>query len=41
MAQPLTDVAIAQAHALEPITEIADRAGIPRDAVVAYGRNKA
>lgn len=41
MAQPLTDVAIAQAHALKPITEIADRAGIPRDAVVAYGRNKA
>ncbi|QGU04608.1 formate--tetrahydrofolate ligase [Corynebacterium comes] len=41
MAQPLTDVAIAQAHTLEPIEDIAARAGIPPEAVIPYGRNKA
>ncbi|WIM69741.1 formate--tetrahydrofolate ligase [Corynebacterium suedekumii] len=37
----LTDVDIAQAHTLEPITEIADRAGIPADALIPYGTTKA
>ncbi|VEH08496.1 formate--tetrahydrofolate ligase [Corynebacterium kutscheri] len=36
-----TDVEIAQAHTLEPITEIAQRAGIPDDAVIPYGAAKA
>lgn len=37
----LTDVDIAQAHTLEPITEIAGRAGIPADALIPYGATKA
>ena len=41
MTTPLTDVAIAQAHTLEPITEIALRAGIPPEALVTYGPTKA
>lgn len=36
-----TDVDIAQAHELEPITEIARRAGLPEDSVVPYGTTKA
>ncbi|WP_018295509.1 formate--tetrahydrofolate ligase [Corynebacterium lubricantis] len=34
----LSDVDIAQAHALEPITEIAERAGISQDALIPYGK---
>ena len=41
MTQPLTDVAIAQAHTLEPITEIALRAGIPPEALITFGPHKA
>ena len=41
MPQPLTDVAIAQAHTLEPITEIALRAGIPPEALITFGPHKA
>jgi len=41
MTAPLTDVAIAQAHTLEPITEIALRAGIPPEALITYGPTKA
>ncbi|WPF69684.1 formate--tetrahydrofolate ligase [Corynebacterium sp. 21KM1197] len=37
----LTDVDIAQAHQLEPITEIARRAGIPDAALIPYGTTKA
>ena len=33
-----TDVEIAQAHTLEPITDIAARAGVPDDALIPYGR---
>ena len=36
-----SDVAIAQAHQLEPITDIAARAGIPDSALIPYGRTKA
>ncbi len=36
-----SDVEIAQAHELLPITEIAERAGIPEEALVPYGKNKA
>lgn len=36
-----TDVEIAQAHTLEPITDIAARAGIPEDALITYGPTKA
>lgn len=36
-----TDVEIAQAHTLEPITDIAARAGIPEDALITYGPMKA
>ena len=36
-----SDVEIAQAHTLEPITEIARRAGIPDHALIPYGRTKA
>lgn len=32
-----TDVDIAQAHTLEPITDIAERAGVPADALIPYG----
>ena len=37
-AQPLTDVEIAQAHELEPITDIAARAGVDEDALIPYGK---
>ncbi|KQB85591.1 formate--tetrahydrofolate ligase [Corynebacterium oculi] len=37
----LTDVDIAQAHRLEPITEIARRAGLPEAALIPYGTTKA
>lgn len=36
-----SDVEIAQAHQLEPITDIAARAGIPVPALIPYGQNKA
>lgn len=36
-----SDVEIAQAHQLEPITGIAARAGIPAPALIPYGQNKA
>lgn len=36
-----TDVEIAQAHTLEPITDIANRAGVPSDALIPYGFAKA
>lgn len=36
-----TDVEIAQAHTLEPITDIASRAGVPSDALIPYGFTKA
>jgi formate--tetrahydrofolate ligase len=36
-----TDLAIARAATLRPITEIAARAGIPEDALESYGRHKA
>ena len=36
-----SDVEIAQAHTLEPITTIAERAGIPEAALIPYGRTKA
>lgn len=36
-----SDVEIAQAHTLEPITEIAKRAGIPGDAIIPFGTTKA
>ena len=32
-----SDVEIAQAHHLQPIAEIAAKAGIPADAVIPYG----
>ena len=35
------DLKIAQAHTLKPITEIAEKAGIPEDALIPYGTNKA
>ena len=35
------DVEIAQAHQLEPITDIAARANIPADAIIGYGQTKA
>ena len=35
------DLAIAQAATLEPITEIAERAGVPTEALVPYGSYKA
>ncbi|MFW9195538.1 formate--tetrahydrofolate ligase [Corynebacterium striatum] len=41
MTTHLTDVEIAQAHHLEPITDIADRAGIPAEALIPYGNAKA
>ncbi len=37
----MTDLEIARATALRPITEIAARAGIPADALEPYGRHKA
>ena len=36
-----SDVEIAQAHTLEPITAIAERAGIPEAALIPYGHTKA
>lgn len=36
-----SDVEIAQAHTLEPITEIAQRAGIPAEAIIPFGNTKA
>lgn len=36
-----SDVEIAQAHHLQPIAEIAAKAGIPADAVIPYGTTKA
>ena len=36
-----SDVEIAQAHNLQPIAEIADKAGIPEDAVIPFGTTKA
>ena len=36
-----SDVDIAQAHELEPISDIAARAGIPDSALIPYGRTKA
>lgn len=41
MAHPKTDVEIAQAHALEPVADIAAKAGIPDDALIPYGRSMA
>ena len=40
-AQPLTDVEIAQAHELAPITEIAAKAGVSDDALIPYGKHMA
>ena len=40
-AQPLTDVEIAQAHELAPITEIAEKAGVSDDALIPYGKDMA
>ena len=40
-AQPLTDVEIAQAHSLAPITEIAAKAGVSDDALIPYGKHMA
>ena len=40
-AQPLTDVEIAQAHSLAPITEIAAKAGVADDALIPYGKHMA
>lgn len=37
----LSDVSIAQAHTLRPITEIAERAGISDNALVPYGKHMA
>lgn len=37
----LTDVDIAQAHELEPISAIAERAGLPAESVIPYGSSKA
>ncbi|WP_115684620.1 formate--tetrahydrofolate ligase [Corynebacterium senegalense] len=36
-----TDVEIAQAHSLEPITDIAAKAGVPGEALIPYGRHMA
>ncbi|WKK61545.1 formate--tetrahydrofolate ligase [Corynebacterium sp. P3-F1] len=41
MTHPKTDVEIAQAHTLEPIADIAAKAGVPDDALVPYGRSMA
>ena len=37
-AQPSTDVEIAQAHELQPITAIAEKAGVADDALIPYGK---
>ena len=41
MSQPMTDVEIAQAHTLEPIADIAAKAGVPEDALIPYGASMA
>ena len=41
MNAPTSDVAIAQAHTLEPIGDIAAKAGVPDGALIPYGRNMA
>ncbi|WP_165242277.1 formate--tetrahydrofolate ligase [Corynebacterium lizhenjunii] len=41
MTKQLSDVEIAQAHQLQPITDIARSAGIPDEALIAYGTTKA
>ncbi|MDU5962858.1 MAG: formate--tetrahydrofolate ligase, partial [Dermabacter sp.] len=41
MASENPDLKIAQAHTLKPITEIAEAAGIPDDALIPYGWTKA
>ena len=40
-AQPLTDIEIAQAHQLAPITDIATKAGVGEDALIPYGKHMA
>ena len=37
----LSDIEIAQKATMKPITEIADKAGIPQDALELYGKYKA
>jgi formate--tetrahydrofolate ligase len=39
MTEPMDDLAFARAATLQPIEEIADAAGIPRDAIDLYGRH--
>ena len=39
--QPLSDLEIASQAVIKPITEIANAAGIPDDALEQYGRYKA
>lgn len=39
--KPLTDIEIANEATMKPIVEIAEKAGIPLDAVEQYGRYKA
>ncbi|MDO5031586.1 formate--tetrahydrofolate ligase [Corynebacterium sp.] len=41
MSTQLSDVDIAQAHTLEPISDIAAKAGIPAEALIPYGTTKA
>lgn len=41
MMNMLTDAEISYAHTLEPITKIAQRAGIPAEALIAFGETKA
>ena len=41
MTKQPSDVEIAQAHSLQPIAEIAAKAGIPGDAVIPFGTTKA
>ena len=41
MTKHLSDVEIAQAHKLRPIAEIAASVGIPAEALIPYGKNKA
>lgn len=36
-----SDVEIAQAHTLKPITEIAAKAGVAEDALIPYGKHMA
>lgn len=39
--KPMSDIEIAQSAAIRPISEIADKLGIPGDALVPYGHTKA